>query len=484
MLSVCTVSVSASQSDSSLDYIYDCIDSAVEWKNSETKTSSDSIIDSDMIEHAGSSVYDWFVFSVGRLGRNDNYAEYSSALCEYAQGDNSEIITDYQRIALTYAACGNSADDGVILNKAVFDSLDNDNMNGKTVNVRLYALLTLDSLQYELPEDANLSRQSLIESILSSRLENGAFYLMPNTPETDVTAIAVQALAPYYNCGEEFSSVINGENESVTVREAVDDAIDYLSTVQLEDGDMPSWGAANCESTAQTIVALCTLGIDPETDKRFIKNGNTLIDGLNKYRLSDGGYAHTLDSEESEANPLATAEALYSLCAYCRYKNGYRNLYDMRSEQSQELYNKITELDEKISCADAENTELLKQLLSAYEDIPLNERFYVHNFYILADALDKQGIENTADYLPDDLYSGKTENSLSADVTVSREKMFSDSAVIESPDGNFEPLASSEASAAPASYASSHGVAEIAVLIGIAIAAIIIIVLNHSRKGK
>lgn len=474
MLSVCAVSACAAQPEESLDYIYDCIDSAVEWKNSQTKNSSDSMIDSDMIQHAGSSVYDWFVFSVGRLGRNDNYAEYSSALCEYAQGDNSDVITDYQRIALTYAAGGNNADDGVILNKAVFDSLNNDNMNEKPVNVRLYALLALDSLQYEIPEGVNLSRQSLIESILSSRLESGAFYLMPNTPETDVTAIAVQALAPYYNCGGEFSSV----------RKAVDDAIGYLSSVQLEDGDMPSWGEANCESTAQTIIALCTMGIDPQTDERFIKNGNTLIDGLNKYRLSDGGYAHTLDAEENEANPLATAQAIYSLCAYCRYKNGYRNLYDMRGEQPQELYNKITELNKAISCADTENTELLKQLLSAYEEIPLNERFYVHNFYILADAIDKQGIENTADFLPDDLYSSKTENSRSADVTVNRDDMFSDSAVIESPDGNFEPLTSDEASAIPASYAASHGTAEIVILIGIAIAAVIIIVLNHSRKGK
>ena len=62
--------------------------------------------------------------------------------------------------------------------------------------------------------------------------------------------------------------------------------------MQLDTGDFASWGTENVESTDQVVVALCCLGIDPLKDERFIKNGKTLLDGILKYRMSDGGFVH------------------------------------------------------------------------------------------------------------------------------------------------------------------------------------------------
>ena len=44
-----------------------------------------------------------------------------------------------------------------------------------------------------------------------------------------------------------------------------------MSKKQLSTGAFDSWGTMNCESTAQAIVALTALGIDVNSDSRFIK---------------------------------------------------------------------------------------------------------------------------------------------------------------------------------------------------------------------
>ena len=100
------------------------------------------------------------------------------------------------------------------------------------------------------------------------------------------------------------------------------------------------------ESTAQVIVALCSLGINPNTDARFIKNGYSAIDGLMKYRnASDGGFYHSFVADPSnpsadptQSNGMATEQSLYSLTAYWRYLNNMRNLYDFRPETDQKKF--------------------------------------------------------------------------------------------------------------------------------------------------
>ena len=82
--------------------------------------------------------------------------------------------------------------------------------------------------------------------------------------------------------------------ESVTIREVVRRALAWLSDQQTAEGDFISWDATNLESTAQVIIALCSLGVDPATDARFVKNGISAVDGLLRYRLDDGTFRHIL----------------------------------------------------------------------------------------------------------------------------------------------------------------------------------------------
>ena len=69
------------------------------------------------------------------------------------------------------------------------------------------------------------------------------------------------------------------------------------------------------ESICQIIVALTALGINPEKDERFIRNGNSTIDALLDYYVPGGGFKHTVSGKR---NGMATEQAYYALTAYQR----------------------------------------------------------------------------------------------------------------------------------------------------------------------
>lgn len=85
-------------------------------------------------------------------------------------------------------------------------------------------LLALDTKNYEVPEDASYSREDLIAYILKKELSGGGFTLVGSKADVDITAMALQSLAPYY-----------GRREDVT--EVVDRALTWLSSAQRPDGN-------------------------------------------------------------------------------------------------------------------------------------------------------------------------------------------------------------------------------------------------------
>ncbi|GGG67462.1 DUF4430 domain-containing protein [Paenibacillus radicis (ex Gao et al. 2016)] len=184
------------------------------------------------------------------------------------------------------------------------------------VNGPIFALIALDSHQYEIPVQNGVAnpttRDKLIDYIISKEVAGGGWSLS-GAADPDITAMALQALAPYY-----------AENEQV--KEAVDRAIVWLSSAQNGAGGYSSGGQENVQSVAQVIVALTTLGIDPHTDKRFNKNGHSAVENLLTYALPTGGFVHP---KGGSANEMATDQGTYALVAYARYLNGESSLYDM-----------------------------------------------------------------------------------------------------------------------------------------------------------
>ena len=134
--------------------------------------------------------------------------------------------------------------------------------------------------------------------------------------------MALQALAPYYKGSTDVSEQVRGQ-----VTEAVNRGICVLSEIQNEDGTYSSWGTKNAESTAQVLVALSSLGLDGDTDVRFIKNGHSVLDGLEQFYLTGKGAFEHVASDGG--NQMATEQAFYALVSYDRYKNNKNTLYNM-----------------------------------------------------------------------------------------------------------------------------------------------------------
>lgn len=192
------------------------------------------------------------------------------------------------------------------------------------INGLIWALIALDSGKYDVPElsgeGTRTTRDNLIKSIINSQLENGGFALDNENSETDMTAMALQALAPYY-----LSEKTNKEYKD-SLNNTVDKAIAFLANTQNDDGSFGNIGGNTCESTAQVVVALSSLGINPDTDDRFVKNNTSVLAALLSYYNGNGKFIH---EKNGNINEMSTEQAYLAMVAYNRFIEGKETIYDM-----------------------------------------------------------------------------------------------------------------------------------------------------------
>ena len=240
---------------------------------------------------------------------------------------DSRKSTENSRAILALTSMGLDASDieGYDLTGALSDMTY---VKKQGINGPIFALIAFDSGNYEIKPlvsgtaKSQVTREKLVTYILNNELKNGGFCLSGTSPDPDVTAMALQALAPYYKGSTAVSEQVRGQ-----VTEVVNRGILVLSEMQNEDGTYSSWGTKNVESTAQVLVALSGLGLDGDTDARFIKNGHSVLDGLEQFYLTGKGAFEHVASDGG--NQMATEQAFYALVSYDRYKNKKNTLYDM-----------------------------------------------------------------------------------------------------------------------------------------------------------
>ena len=222
--------------------------------------------------------------------------------------------TEYSRVIVAVKAIGRNPK-----NTGGFDMteklLEKEKVTRQGLNGPVWALIALNTDGYaDSSAEFKKTAKEYISYILDAEKDGGGWSL--NSSETnadaDITAMALTALAPYYK-------------EDSRVKEAADRAVLWLSENQNSDGTYSSWGTVNSESCAQVTVALTSLGIDPNKDERFIKNGKSVLDGLLGF-YTDGGFKHV---STGKLNAMATEQGYYALTAYFRFTGGKTSLYDM-----------------------------------------------------------------------------------------------------------------------------------------------------------
>ena len=276
----------------------------------------------DFLQSAGSVVGDWYAIALSRLGFYDDYNAYLNALKQNVterykeEGKLSfQKATEWHRISLAVISCGGNPQDisGVnLINDGVFNRSLDVPLDKQGINGCIWALITADSLNFSEPMDCSDTREKIMNTILSSQLSDGGFSADGVASDTDITAMAVTSLSQYCK-------------DNKTVSASVNNALAFLQKAQNDNGIFSSADGENCESTAQVLIALCSMGIDVETDGRFIKNGNTIIDCLLSFQNADGGFCHIKDGESEQ---LSTQQALCGLASHYRFLNKMKPLYD------------------------------------------------------------------------------------------------------------------------------------------------------------
>lgn len=422
--------VIAADSTATARLLRDTADGIIKWKKGNAGLDdavSSPLLSGTFLDLAGTTAGDWYPIGLSRLGISDDYDAYLAVLRENVRvryGSSEKLsntkATEWHRIILSVlAAGGDPTNMGKDKSGQTIDLISDGTYNrGKTVSLGkqgingwIWGLIALDSMEYAVPDDAYNSRSDIIREILSRELTGGGFALIGTVADPDITAMAIQALAPYYNSELKYDYLRKSDGAALntTVRGVVDRALDRLSALQTADGDFISWGTRNVESTCQVAVALCSLGIFPLTDERFIKNGKTLLDGIMKYRMSDGGFVHSFKydpenptSKPDKSNSMAGEQVLYTLAALLRCQSGMRALYDFLPELTEKQAARIAAADADIRAlsedggitgsevsAVAAVTAVAKKIYS----MPLCLRRYIKGYSLLQSAAAAVGTE-------------------------------------------------------------------------------------------
>lgn len=236
---------------------------------------------------------EWYVLGLARGGLSlkekyfSTYYNHTANYIEEKKGilTNTSKYTEYSKRILVLTSEGKDARNVGGYNLFQYIS-DFSLVKEQGLNGPIWALLALNCHpEYSFPENPSAKEQNsesaLVNFLLQSELPGGGWTLMGSNADSDITGMTLQALAPYYH---------KSGYENVTA--AIDRGLNKLSEMQNDSGGYSTMGVETEESCAQIITALCSLGIDPETDSRFIKGGHWTIENLLSYHIDGSGFMH------------------------------------------------------------------------------------------------------------------------------------------------------------------------------------------------
>ena len=156
----------------------------------------------------------------------DSYAAVEKYVADCKGVLHEKKYTEYSRVVLALTAIG--ADPADVAGYNLLTPLgDFDKTVWQGINGPIWALIALDSGDYEMPVNetaaTQATRQMYVEEILSKQMPDGGWSLSAQGgADADVTAMALQALAPYQNQSK--------------VKTAVERGLACLSDLQGSDG--------------------------------------------------------------------------------------------------------------------------------------------------------------------------------------------------------------------------------------------------------
>ena len=329
---------------------------------------------------------EWNIFSILRSGATieqgklDKY--YESVVKQLNTSSKNMRVTDLARVALALEAMGKNPTDvgGFNVLEAIYNHKD---MMTDSSNCPIFGLLALDGRNYEIPKNAKWSRKDLVKQILKFQKASGGFGLSLDNDTTgiDMTGMALQALAPYYE-----------DADYPEVKPAVDKALKHFKDKITINAGFLDMGSENSCTTAQVLTAVSALNIDPTVKENgFVQNGNNMISNLHTYK-KDAGFAWQATMQGQE---MATQQVTYALVAYQRMAEGQTRLYDFTDvpeekpsvdPEDEKAAKAVEDQINAIGKVTLESKKAIEEARAAYNKLSENQKKLVNNIEILTKA--------------------------------------------------------------------------------------------------
>ncbi len=280
----------------------------------------------------GSIGGEWAVLALARGGVEDDawYGRYLTAVSAKIDSCNgvlhSKKLTEYSRVILALSAIGqdatkfNTGTKTYDLVSPLLSKQDNGeywaSWQGNTGTA--FAIIALDSQNYFNTATGKAARAGLLDALLNVQQSDGGWSIDNDSGgmDIDTTAMALQALAPYYLRQRKYDA-LGASHTYAQLKRSVEKALAYLKTQSGND-----YGSV--EAAAQVVVALAALKRDAANDPLL---GDVLASVL-AYYDGDGGFLHLKDGSDGN-NQMSTEQACYAMVAYDRWKTGKTSLYNM-----------------------------------------------------------------------------------------------------------------------------------------------------------
>ena len=308
MLGICAPGLSAAATGSELT-------AAIDKTYAYEKGSDSKVLTDTEAKNALSESIDLLMLAAGRDSGNtamtddefNTYLGYINA--NLRNGNGSYKAIDFCRGAVAAGAAGmdpsmvgkDSNENRVdLLYKGVY-SRSITTLEKAGAETMAFALLALDANGV-----SNAEIRSAGSKVTRSQLKSGLIDFADSlskqaVPDAGISAMVLAALAPYYSAGE--ADVVQA-SEALLVK---------LAGLQSADGIIKD----STSATADLMVALCSMGIDPAVNDFFSYD---LHAGLMKSVQSDGGFADNASGTKS--SEAATAAARCALVAYQCFDGG------------------------------------------------------------------------------------------------------------------------------------------------------------------
>ncbi|SHJ98110.1 LPXTG-motif cell wall anchor domain-containing protein [Clostridium amylolyticum] len=318
---------------------------------------------------------EWDALSLSKFNIKGNKEYLNSVVKDFKQGVKEYGLSDYfykdtdlEKMIIYLVSQGYNPYN--FLGYDLVKELYNRDIEEFNMFAQIFALITFDYANIK--GDYKITRDGLIDKLLEAKStyidENGnkvvGWTFFGDTVDIDTTAAVISALSNYYDTNSK-------------VKETLDDSVNTLSLLQKGNGGYEAWGSYASESVSFTILALTSLGIDPE-GKLFTKNeddiSNNLVSALLSFKGSDGKFKHTKADED---NAMSTEQAFRALIAINEFKVKGRYNYYSSEIQARDLpiyYEKDNSLSEDNNPTQQNNSKSEAANIDSTENIDKGEK--------------------------------------------------------------------------------------------------------------